>query len=167
MSALTALLHRAYAALGAAGLNYTAVDQTVETTRSRVAAGHCFVAMLNGELVGTVVVRTPPPEIAPSPTGTPDWYARPGVAIMNQLGVEPALAGQGIGRRLIAHCEAWAQERGLRWLALDTAEPASHLRALYGRLGYCEVDVTRWEGKRYRSVIMVKTLSSASAGTQA
>lgn len=36
---LTGLLHRAYAELGAQGLNFTAVDQDVEVTRERAAGG--------------------------------------------------------------------------------------------------------------------------------
>ena len=56
LDALTALLHRAYARLGAMGLNFTAVDQSVEMTRRRVESGQCFVAEANGALVGTVTV---------------------------------------------------------------------------------------------------------------
>ena len=37
---LTELLHRAYAALGARGWNYTAVDQTIEVTGKR-RGGRC------------------------------------------------------------------------------------------------------------------------------
>jgi hypothetical protein len=36
---LTELLHAAYAELGAMGLNFTAVDQSVETTRYRARGG--------------------------------------------------------------------------------------------------------------------------------
>ena len=41
----TALLHRADADLGAMGLNYTAVDQSAEVTRLRIAGGRGFVAI--------------------------------------------------------------------------------------------------------------------------
>jgi phosphoribosylanthranilate isomerase len=51
---LTALLHRGYARLGAMGLNFTAVDQTVEVTAERIQGSHCLVALWNGELAGTV-----------------------------------------------------------------------------------------------------------------
>ena len=36
LQALTSLLHAAYACLAARGLNFTAVDQSVETTRERL-----------------------------------------------------------------------------------------------------------------------------------
>ena len=59
LEALTALLHRAYARLGAMGLNFTAVDQSVETTRARFASGQGFVLDDDGTLVGCVVVAGP------------------------------------------------------------------------------------------------------------
>ena len=45
LATITELLHSAYARLGAMGFNYTAVDQTEETTRKRVAGGTCLVAV--------------------------------------------------------------------------------------------------------------------------
>jgi hypothetical protein len=59
LEALTALLHRAYAPLGAMGLNYTAVDQSVETTARRFGGAHGLVAEQDGRVVGTVVVNGP------------------------------------------------------------------------------------------------------------
>ena len=125
IDALTTLLHRAYAPLGAMGLNYTAADQSVDTTARRFAGGHGLVAELDGVVDGTVVVNGPL-----DADETPDaracaWYLRRDVAHLHQLGVEPALQGQGIGHALIAACERWATEQGLRAIALDTAMPAS------------------------------------------
>jgi hypothetical protein len=60
MEELTALLHRAYADLGAMGLNYTAVDQSAEVTRLRIAGGRGFVAIDRaGRIVGTIVFYPP------------------------------------------------------------------------------------------------------------
>lgn len=42
---LTSFLHRAYAELGQRGLNFTAVDQDVETTLWRASKGRCWVAV--------------------------------------------------------------------------------------------------------------------------
>jgi hypothetical protein len=50
LATITELLHSAYARLGAMGFNYTAVDQTEETTRKRVAGGTCLVAVDGREL---------------------------------------------------------------------------------------------------------------------
>jgi GNAT superfamily N-acetyltransferase len=168
LDALTALLHRAYAPLGTMGLNYTAVDQSVQTTRARVEAGQCFVLVDDdnrGTIVGTVVVAGPFDVVkAPGVRRSP-WYLRRDVAHLHQLAVEPALQGRGHGERLIAACEAWARERGYRAIALDTAEPAQHLRARYQCHGFGAVDAVQWDGKRYRSLILLKPLHGAAPTT--
>lgn len=159
LDTLTALLHRAYARLGKLGLNYTAVDQTVQTTRARIASGQCLVLEVNGTLAGTVVVSArSDAQAQPGMRHTP-WFLRRDVAHLHQLAVEPALQGQRLGDRLVAACESWAKEQGCRAIALDTAEPAAHLRQRYARLGYRDVDTVQWPGKRYRSVVMVKPLA--------
>lgn len=149
---LTHLLHRAYARLGAMGLNYTAVDQTPEVTAQRLAGGQCFVAEVAGQLAGTIVVK---------PTYDVNecaYFTRPGVAAVHQFAVDPACQGQGIGRALLQACEQWAQEHGFAELAMDTAEPAQHLITLYTGLGYQHVGFVQWSGKVYRSVVLSKVL---------
>ncbi len=153
LAALTALLHRAYAALGARGLNYTAVDQTAEVTAGRMEGGTCLVAEEDGRLVGTLMVY-------PSGVGAGcPWFERPDVAKIGQFGVDPDRQGGGLGARLLARAEALARRTGAAHLALDTAEDAAHLVAWYERCGYRTVGHVRWEGKAYRSVIMSKPLA--------
>jgi hypothetical protein len=65
----------------------------------------------------------------------------------------------------VAACETWAREQGFRAIALDTAEPAHHLRTRYARLGYAEADHVQWDGKRYRSLILIKPLDGPVPGT--
>ena len=149
---LTELLHRAYARLGAMGLNYTSVDQPVETTARRIAGGRCFVAELEGQVVGTAVVRPPYDE------NECEVFTRPGVASVQQFGVDPPAQGRGVGRALLDACEQWARERGFVELALDTAEQAEHLVSLYTRLGFRPVGHVQWTGKVYRSVVLSKAL---------
>jgi GNAT superfamily N-acetyltransferase len=166
IAALTALLHRAYAPLAAMGLNYTAVDQSVETTAQRVAGGHCLVAERDGAIVGTVVVQGPRDTDETPGIRHCAWYLRRDVAHLHQLGVEPAAQGQGIGRALIGACEHWAREQGVfRAMALDTAMPATHLRQRYAALGYAEVGDVQWAGKRYRTVVMAKPLDGLAPGS--
>jgi GNAT superfamily N-acetyltransferase len=153
VEALTDLLHRAYAVLGARGWNYTAVDQTPEVTRKRMADGVCLVAVdAAGRMVGTALFKAPGGQL-----GSP-WLCRPEVAHVGQFGVEPALQKRGIGARLMSAVEDMARAAGAHELALDTAEPALHLIDLYGRRGYRFIEYAQWKGKRYRSVIMSKTL---------
>ena len=159
--ALTALLHRAYARLAAMGLNYTAVDQSLETTARRVAGGRCFVVEHGGVLAGTVTVNGPWDAALLPGARECAWYLRRDVAHLHQLAVDPAHQGHGLGDRLVAACEQWAREQGYRAIALDTAQPADHLRRRYERLGYAAVDTVQWAGKRYRTVIMVKPLAGA------
>ena len=161
LEALTALLHRAYARLGAMGLNYTAVDQSALTTGARFASGQGFVIEEGGALVGCVVVAGPFDAAQNPGTRRSPWYLRRDVAHLHQLAIDPAQQGRKLGDELIAACEAWARERGFRAIALDTAEPAHHLRARYARRGYTEVDQMQWDGKRYRSLILVKPLDGA------
>jgi GNAT superfamily N-acetyltransferase len=165
LEALTALLHRAYARLAAMGLNYTAVDQSVETTARRVGGGRCFVAEREGHVVGTVTVNGPWDDKHLPEARHCAWYLRSDLAHLHQLAVDPAAQGRGLGERLVAACEQWAREQGYRAIALDTAQPADHLRQRYARLGYVEVDTVQWTGKRYRTVIMVKPLVGAAPGT--
>ncbi len=166
LEALTALLHRAYARLAAMGLNFTAVDQSVETTKRRVESGQCFVAEAGGQIVGTVTVCDAyDPNREPWARATP-WFYRRDVAHLHQLAVDPLAQGQGLGDRLVVAGEQWARERGRAGLVLDTAAPAAHLRQHYARLGYRDVDEVQWAGKRYRSVLMVKALAEPAPHAQ-
>ena len=152
LTELTALLHRAYGRLGQMGLNYTAVDQSEAVTAQRLAEGHALVAEQAGKLVGTLVI-TPP-----SPHSDCGYFQRAGVASFHQFAVDPDLQGKGLGRALIAAAEDWARTEGYAEMALDTAEQAVHLIELYTRQGYVFVEYVQWRGKRYRSVVMRKSL---------
>lgn len=146
------LLHRAYAELAAMGLNFVATQQDDDTTLGRIKDAECFLADLNGRIVGTVLFRPP---------GTcrgSEWYDRPDVAVFGQFGVEPAEQGRGVGAALLDHVEKRARECNARELALDTAESAQHLLDFYGKRGFRIVGNVKWEPVNYRSVIMSKTL---------
>jgi GNAT superfamily N-acetyltransferase len=150
---LTALLHRSYAELGNMGLNYTAVDQSVETTRMRLSHGFGFAAVdPRKRIVGTVVFY--PPQHS---TGSP-WLERPDVAHFGQFAVDPPQQRRSIGSRLMDLVEEKARAVGAKEMALDTAEPAIHLIELYRRRGYRFIEYAQWRGKSYRSVIMSKSL---------
>jgi GNAT superfamily N-acetyltransferase len=153
IEALTALLHRSYAALGTMGLNYTAVDQTPEVTRRRNAGGRCLVAVDAADRVIGTVLFYPPERTSGSP-----WFNRPEVAKCAQFGVDLPFQKQGIGSRLADAVEAEARATRAKEIALDTAEPATHLIEWYGRRGYRFIEYAQWRGKRYRSVILSKSL---------
>jgi GNAT superfamily N-acetyltransferase len=148
---LTALLHRAYAPLGAQGWNYTAVDQSVEVTQRRLQRARGFVAFEPaGRIVGTIAFYPPGAR-----RGSP-WLARSDVAMIGQFAVDPPFQSQGIGSQMMDAMENEAWAAGAAELALDTAEPAKMLITWYGRRGYRFIEYAQWEGKRYRSVILSK-----------
>jgi GNAT superfamily N-acetyltransferase len=85
-----------------------------------------FVALRGGELVGFASLRV--------------HFARS--AEVEVLAVRPDLHRQGIGRALLAHCEAWLRERGVVLLHVKTLAPSdpdpfySRTRAFYHALGF-------------------------------
>jgi GNAT superfamily N-acetyltransferase len=154
VEALTELLHRAYAELGAMGFRYKAVDQSVEMTRSRISRGECYVAVHGDVVVGTALLL-PPNFRAPYC----EWYDRSGVAVLGQFAVEPTFQRRGCGSRLIRHVEARAFELGAEELSVDTSEGATHLIELYQRRGYRQVGFAQWEHTNFRSVLLSKRLA--------
>ncbi len=152
---LTELLHRAYRVLADMGLRFLATYQDVDTTKSRVSIGTCFVAELDGKIVGTITYY------APGRRYGCDYYKKKGVAHVGQLAVEPTLQRLGIAARLMSRAEDFARSRGMRELALDTAEPAIQLIDWYTRIGYRFVGYHQWDVTNYRSVIMTKPLINA------
>lgn len=151
MEELTRMLHAAYRELGEAGLNFSAVDQTVERTRRRAGKGPTFVAVeeATGSLIGTITLNLALDE------DDPPLYLRSDCASFGQFGVHPDWRGLGIGRALHDQVVAAAIENKLRWLALDTAMPARHLIQLYEKWGYEVVGEHHWGGRTsYTSVLM-------------
>jgi len=152
---LTDLLHRAYAGLGARGLQYLAVNQDAETTRRRVVGGECLVAEVENALAATITWHAP----TQTGRGTP-WYDRPDVATFGQYATDPAFQGRGIARALLDEVERRARAVGAAEIACDTAEPASDLIAMYDRRGYRIVGRTDWRpATNYESVILSKALA--------
>lgn len=152
---ITRLLHAAYAPLAAMGLRYTATHQTDEVTLSRLQRGIPFVGELDGEIVATVTLYAPT-----GPDSCCAWYGEPGVFSFGQFGVRPDLQRSGLGGRMIGMLEKETVARGGRELALDTAEPAHHLRQWYEKLGYRFIQYADWSSTNYRSVILSKSLVS-------
>ena len=153
--ALTDLLHRAYAPLAARGLRFTATHQTTEVTTERLFKGHPLAAEIDGRIVGTITIYPPKPKHR---TAT---YRDPHTHGFGQFAVEPALSGQGIGRRLHQAALEHALSQGARFMALDTAEPATDLIATYERWGYTIVERVQWGDTNYPSVLMRRALGPA------
>lgn len=149
---ITAMLHRAYAAHAARGLRFYASYQDERVTRERADEGECFLALIDGVVVGTVTA------LPGGRNSECSWYQRPDVASMGQLAVDPAFQHRGIGGALMDLAEERAREWDARQIAIDTSEHATDLIALYSKRGYRIVDSARWSVTNYRSVILAKPL---------
>ncbi|WP_321809967.1 MULTISPECIES: GNAT family N-acetyltransferase [unclassified Burkholderia] len=152
---LTALLHRAYAPLGAAGFNCPGVDQPASATRERMLTSECFVALGNAHLVATITMQ------AHDPDSRCDPYRSRRVATLGQLAVDPVWQDRGIGRALLAFAQRRAAARGATHIALDAPHAAVRLVDFYRREGFRLIDVMRFAGHSYDSAILCKAVGVA------
>ena len=149
---MTELLHRAYKSLADMGLRYFATHQTVAQTKSRVESGECFVAEIDGTMIGTITLYTVPGKESAA------WYHREDTGWFGQFGIEPTWQGKGLGNLMMGDIEERARAKGLAELALDTSEKATHLIGWYERHGWRIVEEIDWSVTNYRSVVMSKRL---------
>lgn len=61
-------------------------------------------------------------------------------AFLEGLYVDPQARGQGVARRLVAACDAWAAARGSSGLGSDTGLENTASQAVHARLGFREVE---------------------------
>ncbi len=146
---LTELLHRGYKTHADAGIHFVASHQSDELTQSRVELGSCFVAEMEGALVGTITLYD---------SLTSEHFSKISDGYFGQYTVDPSLRSSGLGSRLLSHVEDIARARGMRTLAFDTSELASELIGFYERHGYAFVGHVKWPEVNYRSVTMLKQL---------
>lgn len=85
------------------------------------------------------------------------FYRRNGDLLLENVAVFPHASGRGIGKALIAYCEAAACSQGLGAVRLYTNEKMSENLLLYPRLGYTEVERRREDG--FNRVYFVKRLA--------
>jgi len=162
ISAITALLHRAYAKQVTMGLKPLAGRQDDGVTVRRIASGECFVAAdEHNNPRGVIILNEQEPDQGP------DWFVRPGHASFSQLAVDPDCQGLGIGARLLGKVESRAAELGDVELSLSMAEPDRELRDYYLRRGYRIVTTWKWPYTNYTSLILSKSLVSMSVGVSA
>ncbi|MDQ7797609.1 MAG: GNAT family N-acetyltransferase [Candidatus Edwardsbacteria bacterium] len=150
---ITALLHRAYAKPAGQGVRFWASRQDDSVTEKRLKKGTSFLAVKDNALVGTISVY------GPDKNSPAEFYRREDVSFFGQFGVEPALQGTGLGKRLYQTVEDHCRKNRVKFLALDTCENATDLIEMYQRWGFKQVDRVKWEVVDFRSIIMAKELT--------
>ena len=83
-------------------------------------------------------------------------YPRGDHLLVENIAVHPGAQGRGLGRALMGFAEQEAARRGFTRMALVTHEAMTENQAIYGRLGYTEVDRRAEDG--YRRIYMEKPL---------
>lgn len=157
MERITDVIHRGYAALAAKGLRFWGSHQSVEDTIERFAGGIGFVAERDGRIVGTLTVRPPQPE------SEVEIYRDPHTWCLTQFAVDPDHGGHGIGHALHDAAVDYARAHGARRIALDTAEQADELIAMYTKWGYSIIGACDWRPfTNYASVVMGITIEPAT-----
>lgn len=148
LARLTALIHSAYAPHAQRGLRYWGTHQSVEDTAKRFASGTGLVMLDGNDYVGTATLRPPQPE------STVPLYREPAVWSLCQFCISPDAKGRG-----------YARKAGARVMALDTAQPATALIAMYESWGYRVVGECDWRPlTNYTSVLMARDLEKAQGG---
>ncbi|MBE2278443.1 MAG: GNAT family N-acetyltransferase [Rhodobacteraceae bacterium] len=105
-----------------------------------IAAGHVHAASdAAGVLQGFIV-----------------FFPRDGRMFLENVAVLPSAAGRGLGKALMAHCEAAARQAGLAAVDLYTNEMMAENLAIYPRLGYAETGRRREDG--FNRVFFSKSL---------
>lgn len=96
---------------------------------SQIAQGHVHVAQSGPIIAGYVVFHQEEDHIC-----------------LENVAVLPALAGNGIGKRLIQYAERAAQQLSLTAIELYTNEAMTENLAMYPKLGYVETERKRQAG---------------------
>lgn len=104
--------------------------------------GAIFVALVSGRVVGFAAVQA---RVPCEDTDEEDYE----FAYISDVGVNPDHRGAGLGRALIAACEAFARSKGARWLRIGVLGKNGLARGLYERCGFED-----------RQVLMEKVISA-------
>lgn len=115
--------------------------------RQVIAESSVFVLASGAEIQGVLVLSQENTEL-----------------LLNNIAVAARYKGQGIGKRLLAFCEDYAQRMGCTTIKLYTHERMTENIEIYKRLGYVETHRAMEEG--YARVFMRKTLETASEQTK-
>ncbi|QBK31524.1 GNAT family N-acetyltransferase [Roseitalea porphyridii] len=106
---------------------------------ARIGAGIVYVAARDEAVIGFAI-----------------FLARGDHMLLENIAVDPASSGQGVGGALITHCEAEARRLGLGAVELYANEKMTQNLSIYPHLGYREIG--RREEDGFRRVFFRKEL---------
>lgn len=98
------------------------------------------------------------------PAGLIVLIREPHSLLIENVAVDPARQGEGVGRALLAFAEGEAERAGLERITLYTHEKMSENLVLYGRLGY-SVDERRQENGFARVFLSKRLMSGPAAAS--
>lgn len=131
-----------------------ATHQDDAVTKKRVGKGDSFIIEHDKKIIAAVSLYKS------KGCSKCEWYNKIGVSYFGQFAVEPDLQNTGIGSEMMKFLEAYAREKGITELSLDTSEKASHLIEYYEKRGYRFIQYHTWPEVNYRSIVLAKTLTT-------
>ncbi len=124
-----------------------------EQLKNRIGSdGHCFVALSDGNVIGTLSIRY---------IKRNSWFAKGKVADYMLAGVKQEFQGYHVNSTLSKMAFDKAREDGCSVMELDTAETNTHAIAVYKHFGFRLVDYKANPGGDHYSVIMIKWLDGS------
>jgi len=107
---------------------------------ARIRDDHVWVARQGGSIVGALVI-----------------IATPDRCLLDNVAVDPAHSGTGIGKQLVGFAENWARANGYREIVLYTHELMTENFGMYQAWGYEVFD--RLTEKGYDRIYMRKSVT--------
>lgn len=136
------------------------VYPTERTASDALERGDLFVQEDGGAIVGAAIINQS--QCDGYETANWEYPAQDSdVMVLHTLVINPAAAHRGFGRAFVGFYEQYARERGCKYLRMDTNERNVRARAMYQKLGYCEIGIipTTFNGiKGVNLVLLEKAL---------
>jgi len=129
---------------------WDAEDCSAEALARAVEAGELYLARVDGEPVGAMLLQWEDPQFWPDvPAGQS--------AFIHRLAVNRSVAGKGVSRALLAWAERAARRAGRRYLRLDCDPARPRLCAFYESAGFVRHSVTEVDSypvARYQKALL-------------
>jgi len=104
-------------------------DDSLRDAQSRIAHGQIVIALLEGLVVGCLT-------FLPEHTSELTDFREPGFASIRMFGVDRAVQGLGVGRRMMQWCIDEARRLGCTAIGLHTLDVMPAAARLYTSLGF-------------------------------